>query len=66
MDRLAGLRKAKAAEKAEDQPAEQERVRLTLRVAPDVAEALALGKVRGAGTYSEQIEKLVREREAQR
>lgn len=67
MDRLAGLRKAKAGEKVEaEAPAAQERVRLTLRVAADVAEALALGKVRGHGTISEQVEQLVRAREIER
>lgn len=44
-------------------PAEDTRVRLTLRVSQDVAEALALAKVRGHGTIAEQIEDLVRARE---
>lgn len=60
MDRLKSLRKSQSAEPA------QKAMRLNLRVSQDVAEALALGKVRGEGTLSEQVETLVRAREAAR
>lgn len=60
MDRLKSLRKSQAAAPA------HKAMRLNLRVSLDVAEALALGKVRGEGTLSEQVETLVRAREAAR
>lgn len=60
MDRLKTLRKSAAAAPT------AEPVRLNLRVSQDVAEALAIGKVRGLGTMSEQVEALVRAREEAR
>lgn len=58
--KLLSLRAAAEGEGADEGA---ELVRLHLRVSRDVAEALALGKVRGLGTISEQVENLVRERE---
>lgn len=58
MERLKNLR-------AENRPAPApEKRKVTLRLAVDVTEALYVGKARGLGTLAEQIEALVRAREA--